>query len=118
MPDSPEDEELRLRRERTEVIRRESAALAAELERDRVRLDRQVRIAGGVTTAITFGLMMMGPLTARGAATGGIGLVCGPLAVLLGGQGATRPENLPTWLRWTYVAGAILGGMLGGATLR
>jgi hypothetical protein len=118
MPDSPEDEAKRISNERTALLREESRQIAEAIELERAQFDRVVRVAGGAMTVVGIGLAVLAPLSTRGATVSGMALVCGPLAMLLGGQGATRAENVPPWLKWTYVAGAILGSLLGGSALR
>jgi hypothetical protein len=118
MPDTPADDERRRQRELAEQMRKESAALAEALESERVKFDRQVRLSGGLVTALSFVLVAMAPFTTRGAAMTGVALVCGPLALVLGGQGATRAEHLPAWVRVAFAVGAFIGGALGAATLR
>lgn len=118
MPDPPEDLERAERDERARVMRAESQAIAAEFEEERRRFDRLVRGAGALATLAGIGLASMAPLTARGAIVAGAALLGGSVATLVGGQGGTRPETMPTWTRWALgIAGAI-GAAMGLATLR
>lgn len=118
MPESPEDEARRAASERSALLREESRQIAEAIELERTQFDRIVRVAGGAATAVAIALAAFAPLSVRGATVSGMALVCGPLAMLFGGQGATRADNMPGWLRWTFVAGAIVGSILGGTTLR
>jgi hypothetical protein len=117
MPESPEEETQRMARERAAFVREESRQLAEALEAERLLFDRIVRVAGGVVTLLALVLAVMAPLNVRGATVSGMGLVCGPLALLLVGQGGTRAENIPNWLKWTYFGGALLGTAIGATLL-
>jgi hypothetical protein len=117
MPDSPEDEAKRLVHERSALLREESRQIAEAIELERAQFDRVLRVAGGAATVVALVLASFAPLGTRGATVAGTALVCGPLAMLVGGQGATRPENMPSWLKWAFVAGAIAGSILGATAL-
>jgi len=118
MPDPPEEPEKASKQEYVELLRAESRALALALDEERRRFDRQVRLAGLALTAVSIGLATLAPLSGRGAIVCGAGLVGGPLAVLLGGQGATRPETLPGWTQAAYAGGATIGMALAFLLLR
>jgi len=117
MPDPPEEPEKAAKQEYVELLRTESRALALALDEERRRFDRQIRLAGLALTAVSIGLATLAPLSGRGALVCGAGLVGGPLALLLGGQGGTRPETLPVWTRVVYAGGAIVGMALGSLLL-
>lgn len=116
MPETPEEIEAREKAANTSVLRAESRVIALELERERVVLDRGIRLAGGVLTAVGIFLVILSPLPLRGAGLAGLAVALGPALVLFGGQGATSGDNLPFWLRCTYaglgIAGLFLGSIL------
>ncbi len=118
MADPPEELERNEKHEIARVVRAESAAIAAALEEERRRFDRHVRAAGGVLTLVGLGLTTMAPLTDRGAALAGFALLTGTASLVLGGQGGTRPETMPTWTGWALAVAGFIGGLLGLATLR
>jgi len=118
MADPPEELERNEKHEIARVVRAESEAIAAAFEEERRRFDRQIRIAGAALTLVGLGLTTMAPLTDRGAALAGCALLAGPAAVLLGGQGGTRPETIPGWTGWAFAIAGVIGGLLGLATLR
>lgn len=112
MADAPEDLERVEREERARVLRVESQAIAAAFEEDRRRFDRHVRAAGVFAALAGFGLSSMAPLTGRGAILAGAAFLGGTVAALIGAQGGTRPETMPTWTRWALgVAGAVGAGV-------
>jgi len=117
MAETPEEIEARERAEKTSFLRAESRVLAAELERERVLFDRQLRVAGVLLTIVGAFLASLMPLTLRGAGAAGIALGVGPLLAALGGQGATRAENAPGWLKSVYAGAAILGSVVGSIAL-
>jgi len=118
MADPPEELERHEKDEIARVMRVESQALATAFEEERRRFDRQIRGAGVLLAMAGIGLASMAPLSGRGAIVAGMALVGGPAATLLGGQGGTRPETMPTWTGWAFAIAGIIGGLLGLATLR
>lgn len=118
MPDSPEDEAKRIANERSALLREESRQIAEAIELERTQFDRALRVAGAAATVLALVLASLAPLGTRGATIAGTALVCGPLALFAGGQGATRPENMPSWLKWAFVGGAIVGTFVGASALR
>ena len=117
MADPPEDEERAVARERAALVREEGRRLAEDYDRERVRFDRIVRVAGGLSLLIGIAFLGMEPLRLRAAATAGMALTCGPLALLLGGQGGTRADTMPLWLKGIYATAMLVGGALGVAWL-
>ena len=117
MAETPEEIEARERAEKTSFLRAESRALAGELERERVLFDRQLRVVGVLLTIVGAFLVSLTPLTVRAAGAAGIAVAVGPLLAALGGQGATRAENVPVWLKSLYAGAAILGIVFGSLAL-
>jgi hypothetical protein len=118
MPESPEDEALRLARERREALQRERSELASALRAEAAVFDRRIRIAGAILTALAAAALVWPPHTTRGAVLQGVALVCGPLALLLGSQGARDAHAMPLRLRALYIGGFLLGAAIGSTWLR
>ncbi len=118
MADSPEDQEKVERDERTRLMREESRLLSQAIDAERVRFDRILRTCGVLLMFVGGFLAAMAPLPSRGALVAGTALTVGPLVALVGGQGATRAENLPTWVRAAYIVGALVGAAMGVGVLR
>lgn len=118
--DPPGDERTeRLERTRA-VIRTSGAELAASIEADRKRLDRNLRVAG--FAMLVFGVLLVlarvldfPRLWRREGSVAGAAILVGPMLMVLGSQGAAQLERLPVWMRAALAVAAGFGILLGMA---
>jgi hypothetical protein len=126
LAESPEDEAARVEREiaaaRQRSYRAQSARAQLELEAERGRYDRFLRLAGAFFLLIGLGLLALdvhavgtGAESITVSRTGPWVLFVGPYLSITGSAGASSKDSLPTWWKVGIVAAFLLGPIVGSS---